>query len=157
MVARRAPTRQSLTARPGAVDRAPRQGGAEVLGGAIRDRLPGVRLLTEPLEREAYRNDETAGLRTELPGLVALPTSTQEVAELVRLAAAHEVPVVPRGAGSGLSGGATGIEGGLTIDDTAYALQLPPARRLMAQCNTVTNDTAVSATQRHAHSLQAIP
>ena len=34
---------------------------------------------------------------------------------LVRLAAEHRIPIVPRGAGSGLSGGAAGIEGGLTI------------------------------------------
>jgi glycolate oxidase len=38
-----------------------------------------------------------------------------EVAELLRLATAHRVPVVPRGAGTGLSGGAAGVEGALTI------------------------------------------
>ena len=46
---------------------------------------------------------------------MALPTSTADVAALVRLAAEHRIPIVPRGAGSGLSGGAAGIEGGLTI------------------------------------------
>ena len=46
---------------------------------------------------------------------MALPTATAEVAELVRLAAESRVPIVPRGAGTGLSGGAAGIEGGLTI------------------------------------------
>ena len=50
-----------------------------------------------------------------LPLAVALPETTAEVATLVRLAAKHRVPIVPRGAGSGLSGGAAGIEGGLTI------------------------------------------
>jgi glycolate oxidase len=92
---------------------------SEALERAIRERLPSLRLLTEPSDREAYRLDETAGLRAGLPGLVALPTETGQVAELVRLAAAHGVPVVPRGAGSGLSGGSAGIEGGLTIAFTA--------------------------------------
>jgi glycolate oxidase len=82
---------------------------------AIRERLPGLRLLTDPIDRESYRYDETAYLKAGLPAAVALPTSTEEVAELVRLAAEHRVPVVPRGAGTGLSGGAAGIEGALTV------------------------------------------
>ncbi len=82
---------------------------------AIRAALPELRLLTDELDREAYRNDETAYLQAGLPVAVALPTTTAEVAALVRLAAEHRVPVVPRGAGTGLSGGAAGIEGGLTI------------------------------------------
>lgn len=81
----------------------------------IRERLPDLSLITDPLDREAYRTDETAYLRPGLPLLVALPTRTAEVAELVRLAAAQRIPVVPRGAGTGLSGGAAGIEGCLTI------------------------------------------
>ncbi|MBF8290685.1 MAG: Glycolate dehydrogenase [Chloroflexi bacterium] len=82
---------------------------------AARLDLPGVRLLTEVAERESYRLDETAYLSAGLPGAVALPATTAEVAALLRLATAHRVAVVPRGAGTGLSGGAAGIEGALTI------------------------------------------
>jgi glycolate oxidase len=82
---------------------------------AIRATLPDLRLLTDATDREAYRNDETAYLQAGLPLAVALPETTAEVSTLVRLAAEHRVPIVPRGAGSGLSGGAAGIEGGLTI------------------------------------------
>src|SRR4051794_1801482 len=82
---------------------------------AIGSALPGLRLLTDATDREAYRNDETAYLHAGLPIAVALPETTIEVATLVRLAAEHRIPVVPRGAGTGLSGGAAGIEGGLTI------------------------------------------
>jgi len=82
---------------------------------SIRHSLPEVRLLDDPGDRESYRNDETAYLSAGLPLAVALPETTAEVAALVRLAAEARVPVVPRGAGSGLSGGAAGIEGGLTI------------------------------------------
>ena len=81
----------------------------------LRTRLPNLRLLTDETDRESYRRDETAHFEPGLPLAVALPSSTTEVAELMRLATAHRVPVVPRGAGSGLSGGSAGIEGALTI------------------------------------------
>jgi glycolate oxidase len=81
----------------------------------IRAELPAVRLLIDPVDREPYRLDETAYLHADLPAAVALPTETAEVAGLLRLATKHRVPVVPRGAGSGLSGGAAGLEGALTI------------------------------------------
>jgi glycolate oxidase len=87
----------------------------ERLLAAIRATLPELRLLDDPVDREGYRNDETAYLHAGLPLAVAMPETTAEVATLVRLAAEHRVPIVPRGAGSGLSGGAAGIEGGLTI------------------------------------------
>jgi len=86
---------------------------------AIRSRLPDLRLLTDALDREAYRSDETPYLHTALPAAVALPTVTSQVAELVRICGELRVPIVPRGAGSGLSGGSAGIEGGLTIAFTA--------------------------------------
>jgi glycolate oxidase len=82
---------------------------------AIEARLPGLRLLTDASDREAHRHDETAYLEAGLPLAVAMPTDTAEVAELVRLCGEHGVPIVPRGAGTGLSGGAAGIRGALTI------------------------------------------
>ena len=44
-----------------------------------------------------------------------IPESTEEVATIVRLAAQHRTVIVPRGAGTGLSGGAIAIEGALTL------------------------------------------
>jgi glycolate oxidase len=85
----------------------------------VRARLPDLRLLDDPVDRASYQRDETAYLPSGLPGAVALPTTTAQVSELVRTSAAHDIPIVPRGAGSGLSGGATGIEGALTIAFTA--------------------------------------
>ncbi|MCI0346281.1 MAG: FAD-binding oxidoreductase, partial [Chloroflexi bacterium] len=61
-----------------------------------RAELPGLRLLTDELDREGYRLDETAYLSAGLPGAVALPTETSEVAALLKLASRHRVPVVPR-------------------------------------------------------------
>ncbi|HEY7702662.1 MAG TPA: FAD-linked oxidase C-terminal domain-containing protein [Candidatus Limnocylindrales bacterium] len=82
---------------------------------ALRARLPDLRLLTDESDRESYRRDETAYLPAGLPGAVALPTETAQVVAIVETCAAYDVPIVPRGAGSGLSGGAAGIEGALTV------------------------------------------
>ena len=81
----------------------------------LRARLPDLRLLTDAVDRESYRRDETAHYEPGLPLAVALPTSTEQVAAIMRVATEHRVPVVPRGAGSGLSGGAAGVEGALTV------------------------------------------
>lgn len=81
----------------------------------LGERLSGLRLLTDPGDRESYRSDETAHWTAGMPLAVALPTTTDEVAEIMRAATRHRVPVVPRGAGSGLSGGSAGVEGALTV------------------------------------------
>ena len=81
----------------------------------LRASRPEIRLLTESNDRERYRRDETAYLATDLPGAVALPASTLEVSAILALASKHRVPIVPRGAGSGLSGGSAGNAAGLTV------------------------------------------
>jgi glycolate oxidase len=82
---------------------------------ALRVSAPGLRILTDPVDRESHRLDETDYLEAGLPGAVALPTTTAEVAAILAAASRHRLPVVPRGAGTGLSGGAAGVEGGLTV------------------------------------------
>lgn len=81
----------------------------------LRRELPGLRLLVDPVEVEPYRRDQTAYLEPGRPLGVALPRSTQEVSTILRLASEHHAPVVPRGAGSGLSGGAAAIDGALSV------------------------------------------
>lgn len=61
-------------------------------------------VLTQPEDVIPYGFDGTAALQ-ETPGLVVFPRTTEQVAECVRLAAAHQLPVVTRGSGTGLSGG----------------------------------------------------
>ena len=81
----------------------------------LRASGPELRLLTDAEDRESYRRDETAHFEPGLPMAVALPSSTEEVATILRIATKHRVAVVPRGAGSGLSGGSAGIERALTV------------------------------------------
>src|SRR5438046_1228945 len=58
--------------------------------------------------REELMTYETDGLKNNrvVPMLVVLPTSTEQVAAVVRLCHREGIPVVPRGSGTGLSGGA---------------------------------------------------
>jgi glycolate oxidase len=60
-------------------------------------------------------HDESLHVRLRTPLAVARPHSSAEVAELVRWASRHQVPVTPRGSGTGLSGGAVPVNGGLVI------------------------------------------
>jgi glycolate oxidase len=64
---------------------------------------------------ESDLHDESLHPRHREPFAVARPRNTQEVAELVRWAARHEMPITPRGSGTGLSGGALPVNGGLVI------------------------------------------
>ena len=82
---------------------------------ALRAALPDVRLLTDRADTASYRFDETEYTHPGWPLGVALAASTAEVATIVRLAAEHRTPIVPRGAGTGLSGGAIAVEGALTL------------------------------------------
>jgi glycolate oxidase len=77
----------------------------------------GGALITDPELLASYRADHAAPglLAAGTPAAVVRPRSTAEVQAAVRAAAAHGVPVVPRGAGSGLSGGANAIDGGLVV------------------------------------------
>lgn len=91
-----------------------RMSGAALLDD-LRSTLPNLRLLTDPTEVEPFRFDHTAYLRPGQPLGVACPSTTAEVGDILRLASEHRVPVVPRGAGSGLSGGAAAVDGALTV------------------------------------------
>ncbi|HXY54246.1 MAG TPA: FAD-linked oxidase C-terminal domain-containing protein [Nitrospirota bacterium] len=70
-------------------------------------------LSTSPEELVVYSYDATQ--REELPWAVARPASTREVSEILRLANRELFPVVPRGAGTGMSGGSVPIQGGLVL------------------------------------------
>jgi len=71
-------------------------------------------LLTKPDELLVYECDAYT-LEKHLPTLVALPRSTEEVVQIVKLCAAHECPIIPRGAGTSLSGAVLAVTGGVMI------------------------------------------
>jgi len=70
--------------------------------------------LTGPGDLRTYECDGLDGLRVR-PRVVVLPATTQEVAAVVRIARRHRMPIVPRGSGTGLSGGALPSPGCLLV------------------------------------------
>ncbi|MCW2582071.1 MAG: glcD [Klenkia sp.] len=72
-------------------------------------------VLTDPDVTAAYARDQAMLAESGTPAAVVLPRSTDEVSAVLRIASAHGVPVVPRGAGSGLAGAANAIDGAITL------------------------------------------
>ena len=72
------------------------------------------RILTSPEDLAVYGFDGTAALSGDAT-CVVLPETTEEVATLVRFAAARKIPIVSRGSGTGLSGGSIPVPGGIVL------------------------------------------
>jgi glycolate oxidase len=88
------------------------------LPGAVVRELQGAlgsqHVITEPEQLRTYECDGLTGYRAQ-PSLVVLPGSTEDVQAVLRTCAARELPWVARGAGTGLSGGAAPVVGGIVI------------------------------------------
>ena len=95
---------------------------------------------------EAYSHDETdAHEYGHSPDALVLPSSTEQTAEIVKLANRHLIPITPRGAGSGLSGGAIPEYGGIVIslERMNRLLELDRENMLaVAEAGMITNDFA---------------
>jgi alkyldihydroxyacetonephosphate synthase len=89
-------------------------------------KLAGATVSSDPANLDAYTADtywkaleaQARGTPLGRPHLVVRPASEEHVAETLRLANRHLVPVVPWGGGSGSQGGAVPVEGGIVLDLT---------------------------------------
>src|ERR1700690_780124 len=70
-------------------------------------------VLDRPEDLMLYEYD--AGIRKSTPGAVVFPQTTEQVSQIMKLASSGHIPVVARGAGTGLSGGAISQEGGIVV------------------------------------------
>ncbi len=71
-------------------------------------------VLTDPEDLSVYAFDATAGLH-EVPACVIMAESTSEVSHVLQIANRHRIPVVTRGAGTGLGGGAVPVPGCIVL------------------------------------------
>lgn len=83
---------------------------AELIAG-----LPDGMVVTDPTVTEGYRQDRAFDPSAGKPLAVVRPRRTEDVQTVLRWACAHGVAVVTRGAGSGLSGGATALDNGIVL------------------------------------------
>jgi glycolate oxidase len=111
---------------------------AERLAAALRDGS----VLTDPADMAGYLHDEAEWAPHQAPLAVARPRSTTDVQAVVQLCLEHRVPLVPRGAGTGLSGGANATEGCvvLAMDRMSEVVEINPAERLAVVQPGVVND-----------------
>ncbi len=109
---------------------------------ALQKVLPRRAVLCSVDERRPYECDGLSGYKA-LPGVVALPDSLEQVCAVMHLCQQHSVPVVARGAGTGLSGGATPHPEGvllsmarfnriLSVDPIACTARVQPGVRNLA-------------------------
>jgi glycolate oxidase len=92
------------------------------LGDAVR---------TDPVSCENYRFDWSRDPTAGIPLAVVRPRNTAEVQTTIRWAAEHRVPVVPRGAGTGLSGGSSAVSGGIVLSlERLHSIEIDVAARV---------------------------
>jgi len=91
-----------------------RQVDRDALVAALRRALPGDAVLDHPEDLRPYECDGLSAYR-QLPLAVALPADTDQVAAVLAVCRAHGAPVVARGAGTSLSGGALPLADGVVL------------------------------------------
>ncbi|MFI0896685.1 FAD-binding oxidoreductase [Streptomyces sp. NPDC020983] len=94
--------------------------------------LPGGAVITDPAVAGAYSADMAGFSAAGTPLAVVLPRTAQEVQHVLRTASAHDVPVVPQGARTGLSGGANAVDGCivLSLAKMDRILEIDPVERI---------------------------
>jgi glycolate oxidase len=80
----------------------------------LRDLVPGEAVIAEEAERRAYESDGLTAYR-QMPLAVVLPSTTEQVSRVLRFCREQGVKVVPRGAGTSLSGGALPLVDGIVL------------------------------------------
>src|SRR4051812_20611570 len=77
--------------------------------------LPDDAVVVDPVSLDAYRHDRAVSVEAGVPQVVVRPTTTAQVCAVMAAAHRRGVPVVARGAGSGLAGGANAVDGCIVL------------------------------------------
>src|SRR5712664_4247687 len=94
--------------------------------------------------------ERDASIEGAMPDAVVLASSTAQVAGVIKVAAKHRIPVVPRGAGTGLSGGAVTIRGGIALQVTRMRRIIeidPVAQTALVEPGVVNQELSLAAAQ----------
>jgi glycolate oxidase len=121
--------------------------GAHPLLAELRKSLAPERLVLDPDVTGSYAHDEAEWAAYGAPLVVVRAQTTQDVQAVVRACLAHGVPVVPRGAGTGLSGGANAVEGCvvLSTEQMTEIREINRVERLAVVAPGVVNDVLRAA------------
>ena len=113
--------------------------------------LPAGAVLTDPDVVAGMSRDQAAWAPHGRPAAVVRATCTEDVVHVVRTCLRHGVPVVARGAGTGLSGGANALEGCVVVslERMDRVLEINPLERLAVVQPGVVNDALRAAVAEH--------
>ncbi|MFB9321625.1 FAD-binding oxidoreductase [Cryptosporangium minutisporangium] len=108
----------------------------------VRSLLGADRLIEDPDVQASYSHDEAEWAPHGAPLLVVRPRTSAEVQHVVRACLRHRVPIVPRGAGTGLSGGANALDGCvvLSTEQMTRIVEIDPVERLAVAQPGVVNE-----------------
>ncbi|MBX3078945.1 MAG: FAD-binding protein [Cryobacterium sp.] len=111
--------------------------------------LPANSVITDPDGMGGYRWDRALDASAGTPLAVVRPTTTEDVQATIRFAAEHGLAVVPRGAGSGLSGGSSALDGCLVVSlDRMRSVTVDPVTRTaLAQPGAFNADVKAAAAE----------
>ena len=84
------------------------------IAAALRMIVPGEGVIAQPIEMRAFETDGLTAYR-QMPLVVVLPETTAQVSEILKYAHAQGIKIVPRGAGTSLSGGALPLADGILL------------------------------------------
>jgi glycolate oxidase len=125
--------------------------GTSVIVEAITQALPAGRVRSDPAVLAGCAHDEAEWAPYGQPSALVRPRCADEVAAVVRACRQHRVPLVCRGAGTGLSGGANAVDGCVIVSFEAMAeiVDIDPVERLAVVQPGVINDDLRAACAGH--------
>ncbi len=114
----------------------------------LRGIVPGEGVIEDEDERRVYESDGLTAYRA-LPLLTVLPGTTEQVSQVLRYCNRHKIKVVPRGAGTSLSGGALPLQDGILLGLAKFnrILDIDYANRCVVAQPGVTNLAVTHAVQ----------
>jgi glycolate oxidase len=117
----------------------------------LRQAVPGDAVLTDRDLLRTYEHDEADLCGHGTPLAVVRPRRTADVAAVLRLAAAHRVPVVPQGARTGLAGAANAVDGAVILSLTGMneIVEIDAAERVAVVQPGVVNADLRQAAAKH--------
>jgi len=135
---------------------APKASAYAPVTGSLVEELKGIvgakNVLVDADKMETYSHDETDACEYgHMPEVVVLPVTTEQVAGVVKLANRERIPITPRGAGSGLSGGAIPRFGGIlvSLERMNRLLELDADNMVaVVEAGMITNDLALAVQER---------
>src|SRR5436305_1175853 len=120
----------------------------EVVAEELRRAVGRESVIVSPHDLRIFERD--GSIEGAMPDAVVLVSTTQEASEVMKIAARHRIPVVPRGAGTGLSGGAVTIRGGIALQVTRMRRILeidPVAQTALVEPGVVNQELSLVAAQ----------